>query len=418
MLFNELGLSAELLRAVDAKGYQEATPIQQQAIPLILKGHDVLAAAQTGTGKTAGFTLPLLQKLQQSEKNRRNIRALVLTPTRELAAQVAESVRDYGTHLPFKTAVIFGGVNIKSQIKHLRNGVDVVVATPGRLLDHMQQKTIDLSKVEFLVLDEADRMLDMGFIRDIRKVIKVLPVERQNLLFSATFSSDIRKLANDLLDSPVEVEVAQRNKPADLVTQVVHPVDKRRKRQLLSERIGKENWRQVLVFTRTKRGANRLAEQLEQDGIESAAIHGNKSQGARTRALADFKSNKVRVLVATDIAARGLDIEMLPYVVNYELPFVAEDYVHRIGRTARAGQKGNAVSLVCVDELLLLKDIEKLLGTNIEKQVLKGYEPDTRIKAEPLQQGRGSRPSNNQKKPSRNRRGGPPSKAQRQRRAG
>ena len=418
MLFNELGLSAELLRAVDEKGYQEATPIQQQAIPLILKGHDVLAAAQTGTGKTAGFTLPLLQKLQQSEKNRRNIRALVLTPTRELAAQVAESVRDYGTHLPFKTAVIFGGVNIKSQIKQLRNGVDVVVATPGRLLDHMQQKTIDLSKVEFLVLDEADRMLDMGFIRDIRKVIKVLPVERQNLLFSATFSSDIRKLANDLLDSPVEVEVAQRNKPADLVTQVVHPVDKRRKRQLLSERIGKENWRQVLVFTRTKRGANRLAEQLEQDGIESAAIHGNKSQGARTRALADFKSNKVRVLVATDIAARGLDIEMLPYVVNYELPFVAEDYVHRIGRTARAGQKGNAVSLVCVDELLLLKDIEKLLGTNIEKQVLKGYEPDTRIKAEPLQQGRGSRPSNNQKKPSRNRRGGPPSKAQRQRRAG
>jgi ATP-dependent RNA helicase RhlE len=418
MLFNELGLSAELLRAVDDKGYQEATPIQQQAIPLILEGRDVLAAAQTGTGKTAGFTLPLLQKLQHSDKNRRNIRALVLTPTRELAAQVAESVRDYGTHLPFKTAVIFGGVNIKSQIKQLRNGVDVVVATPGRLLDRMQQKTIDLSKVEFLVLDEADRMLDMGFIRDIRKVIKVLPVERQNLLFSATFSSDIRKLANDLLDSPVEVEVAQRNKPADLVTQVVHPVDKRRKRQLLSERIGKENWRQVLVFTRTKRGANRLAEQLVQDGIESAAIHGNKSQGARTRALADFKANKVRVLVATDIAARGLDIEMLPYVVNYELPFVAEDYVHRIGRTARAGQKGNAVSLVCVDELNLLKDIENLLGTEIEKKVLKGYEPDTRIKAEPLQQGRGSRPSNNQNKPSRSRRGGPPSKARRQRRAG
>jgi len=274
MLFNELGLTAELLRAVDEKGYQEATPIQQQAIPLILEGRDVLAAAQTGTGKTAGFTLPLLQKLQQSDKNRRNIRALVLTPTRELAAQVAESVRDYGTHLPFKTAVIFGGVNIKSQITKLRNGVDVVVATPGRLLDHMQQKTIDLSKVEFLVLDEADRMLDMGFIRDIRKVLKVLPKERQNLLFSATFSDDIRRLANDLLDAPVEIEVAQRNKPADLVKQVVHPVDKRRKRQLLSERIGKENWRQVLVFTRTKRGANRLAEQLEQDGIESAAIRG------------------------------------------------------------------------------------------------------------------------------------------------
>ena len=418
MLFNQLGLSAELLRAVDEKGYQEATPIQQQAIPLILEGRDVLAAAQTGTGKTAGFTLPLLQKLQQSDKNSRNIRALVLTPTRELAAQVAESVRDYGAHLPFKTAVIFGGVKINAQIKQLRNGVDVVVATPGRLLDHMQQKTIDLSKVEFLVLDEADRMLDMGFIRDIRKVIKVLPKNRQNLLFSATFSNDIRRLASDLLDAPVEIEVAQRNKPADLVTQVVHPVDKRRKRQLLSERIGKENWRQVLVFTRTKRGANRLAEQLTGDGIESAAIHGNKSQGARTRALADFKANKVRVLVATDIAARGLDIDKLPYVVNYELPFVAEDYVHRIGRTARAGQKGNAVSLVCVDELLLLKDIEKLLGTDIEKQVLKGYEPDTRIKAEPLQQGRGSRPSNNQKKPSRNRRGAPPSKARRQRRAG
>jgi len=418
MLFNELGLTAELLRAVDEKGYQEATPIQQQAIPLILEGRDVLAAAQTGTGKTAGFTLPLLQKLQQSDKNRRNIRALVLTPTRELAAQVAESVRDYGTHLPFKTAVIFGGVNIKSQITKLRNGVDVVVATPGRLLDHMQQKTIDLSKVEFLVLDEADRMLDMGFIRDIRKVLKVLPKERQNLLFSATFSDDIRRLANDLLDAPVEIEVAQRNKPADLVKQVVHPVDKRRKRQLLSERIGKENWRQVLVFTRTKRGANRLAEQLEQDGIESAAIHGNKSQGARTRALADFKANKVRVLVATDIAARGLDIDKLPYVVNYELPFVAEDYVHRIGRTARAGQKGNAVSLVCVDELGLLKDIENLLGTQIEKNVLKGYEPDTRIKAEPLQKGRGNRSSNNQNKTPRNRRGGQPPKARRQRRAG
>ena len=418
MLFNELGLSAELLRAVDDKGYQEATPIQQQAIPLILEGRDVLAAAQTGTGKTAGFTLPLLQKLQQSDKNRRNIRALVLTPTRELAAQVAESVRDYGAHLPFKTAVIFGGVKINAQIKQLRNGVDVVVATPGRLLDHMQQKTIDLSKVEFLVLDEADRMLDMGFIRDIRKVIKVLPKERQNLLFSATFSNDIRRLANDLLDAPVEIEVAQRNKPADLVTQVVHPVDKRRKRQLLSERIGKENWSQVLVFARTKRGANRLAEQLAGDGIESAAIHGNKSQGARTRALADFKANKIRVLVATDIAARGLDIDKLPYVVNYELPFVPEDYVHRIGRTARAGQKGNAVSLVCVDELNLLKDIENLLGTEIEKKVLKGYEPDTRIKAEPVQQGRGSRSSNNQKKPSRNRRGGQPPKARRQRRAG
>jgi len=418
MLFEQLGLSAELLRAVDEKGYREATPVQQQAIPLILEGRDILAGAQTGTGKTAGFTLPLLQRLQHSSANRRSIRALILTPTRELAAQVAESVRDYGSHLPFKTAVIFGGVNINTQIAKLRKGVDVVVATPGRLLDHMQQRTIDLSKVEFLVLDEADRMLDMGFIRDIRKVLKALPEQRQNLLFSATFSNDIRRLASDLLDSPIEIEVAQRNKPADLVKQVVHPVDKRRKRQLLSERIRKENWRQVLVFTRTKRGANRLAEQLSGDGIESAAIHGNKSQGARTRALADFKANKVRVLVATDIAARGLDIDKLPHVVNYELPFVPEDYVHRIGRTARAGQKGHAVSLVCVDELKLLADIETLLGNKIEQRVLPGYAPDKRIKAEPVQQGRGNRSSGNQNKKPRSRRGGAPAKARRQRRAG
>jgi ATP-dependent RNA helicase RhlE len=419
MLFNQLGLTAELLRAIDEKGYKEATPIQQQAIPLILEGRDVLAGAQTGTGKTAGFTLPMLQRLQQSTNNRRSIRALILTPTRELAAQVAESVRDYGSHLPFKTAVIFGGVSINTQISKLRNGVDIVVATPGRLLDHMQQKTIDLSKVEFLVLDEADRMLDMGFIRDIRKVLKVLPQKRQNLLFSATFSDDIRRLASDLLNSPIEIEAATRNKPADLVKQVVHPVDKLRKRQLLSERIGKENWRQVLVFTRTKHGANRLAEQLSGDGIESAAIHGNKSQGARTRALADFKSNKIRVLVATDIAARGLDIDKLPHVVNFELPFVPEDYVHRIGRTARAGQAGHAVSLVCVDEKYLLADIEKLLGTEIEKRVLPGYEPDVRIKAEPLQQGRGNRSSGNQNKNPRSRRGGGGGpKPRRQRRAG
>jgi ATP-dependent RNA helicase RhlE len=418
MLFNQLGLTAELLRAVDEQGYKTATPIQQQAIPLILEGRDVLAGAQTGTGKTAGFTLPLLQHLQQSDRNRRSIRALVLTPTRELAAQVADSVRTYGSHLPFKTAVIFGGVNINTQIAKLRKGVDVVVATPGRLLDHMQQQTIDLSKVELLVLDEADRMLDMGFIRDIRKVLQALPADRQNLLFSATFSDDIRRLAKDLLNDPVEIEVAQRNKPADRVHQLVHPVDKRRKRQLLSERIRKEDWRQVLVFTRTKRGANRLAEQLAGDGVESAAIHGNKSQGARTRALADFKSGKIRVLVATDIAARGLDIDKLPYVVNYELPFVPEDYVHRIGRTARAGQKGHAISLVCVDEQNLLKDIETLLGSKIEKRTLKGYEPDSRIKAEPLQQGRGNRPGNNRSKNPRQRRGGSSSKPRRQRRAG
>jgi ATP-dependent RNA helicase RhlE len=389
MLFNKLGLSAELLRAIEEKGYQEATPIQQQSIPLILEGRDVLAGAQTGTGKTAGFTLPLLHKLQHSSDNRRNIRALILTPTRELAAQVADSVREYGTHLPFRTAVIFGGVNINTQKAKLRNGVDVVVATPGRLLDHMQQRTIDLSKIEILVLDEADRMLDMGFIRDIKKIMKVLPKERQNLLFSATFSNEIRTLADNLLNSPTEITVAARNKPADLVKQVVHPVDQKRKRELLSHQIGAGDWRQVLVFTRTKRGANRLAESLTKDGLNAEAIHGNKSQGARTRALTDFKSGKVRVLVATDIAARGLDIERLPHVVNYELPFVPEDYVHRIGRTARAGQEGHAVSLVCVDENRLLADIEKLLGTKIEKQVISGYEPDPRIKAEPLTKGGG-----------------------------
>ncbi|MCH7822265.1 MAG: DEAD/DEAH box helicase [Proteobacteria bacterium] len=391
MLFNQLGLSVELLRAVDAKGYREATPIQRQAIPQVLAGRDLLAAAQTGTGKTAGFTLPLLQRLQYSTTNRRSVRALVLTPTRELAAQVAQSIRDYGQYLPFRTSVIFGGVSINTQIARLRKGVDIVVATPGRLLDHMQQGTIDLTKIEILVLDEADRMLDMGFIRDIRKILKTLPDERQTLLFSATFSNEIRRLAGKLLNSPVEIEVATRNKPVDLVTQVVHPVDKRRKRELLSHRIGAENWRQVLVFTRTKHGANRLAGQLADDGITSTAIHGNKSQAARTRALREFKAGTVRVLVATDIAARGLDIDRLPHVVNYELPHVAEDYVHRIGRTARAGQKGHAISLVCIDEQKLLNDIEHLLNCEIEKKVLPGYEPDPRIKAEPIQTGRSQR---------------------------
>ena len=392
MLFNQLGLTAELLRAVEEQGYKEATPIQQQAIPHILEGHDLLAGAQTGTGKTAGFALPLLQRLQLGTVNRRRVRALVLTPTRELAAQVGESIRDYGRYLPFRTAVIFGGVSINTQIDKLRKGVDVVVATPGRLLDHMQQGTIDLSAVEVLVLDEADRMLDMGFIRDIKKVLNVLPKERQNLLFSATFSDDIRSLAARTLNAPAEIQVAQKNSTADNVIQLVYPVDKSRKRELLSHRIGTENWQQVLVFTRTKHGANRLATQLESDGISATAIHGNKSQGARTRALAEFKTGKVRVLVATDIAARGLDIDRLPHVVNYELPHVAEDYVHRIGRTARAGNNGHAVSLVCIDENRLLHDIEKLLGNPIKKQVLPGYEPDPRIKAEPIENGRGRRP--------------------------
>ena len=393
MLFNQLGLSAELLRAVEKQGYQTATPIQQQAIPLILEGRDVLAGAQTGTGKTAGFTLPMLQRLQYGSVNRRRIRALVLTPTRELASQVADSVRCYGEYLPFRAAVIYGGVSINTQIARLRKGVDVVVATPGRLLDHLQQGTIDLSAVECLVLDEADRMLDMGFIRDIRKIMKALPEERQNLLFSATFSKDIRRLAADLLDSPKEISVATNGKPAEGIDQVVYPVDRQRKRELLSHTIGAQNWRQVLVFTRTKHGANRLATQLERDGLNAAAIHGNKSQAARVRALQEFKSGKVRVLVATDVAARGLDIERLPYVVNFELPHVPEDYVHRIGRTARAGQKGHAVSLVCVDEHKLLADIEKLLQARIRRETAPGYEPDPRIKAEPISKGRAQRPS-------------------------
>jgi len=391
MLFNQLGLSAELLRAVDESGYTEATPIQQQAIPHILEGHDILAGAQTGTGKTAGFTLPLLQRLQFSEVNRRRVRALVLTPTRELAAQVGDSVRNYGRYLPFRTAVIYGGVSINTQISRLRKGVDVVVATPGRLLDHMQQGTIDLSAIEVLVLDEADRMLDMGFIRDIRKILKVLPKNRQNLLFSATFSNDIKNLAARTLNSPAEIQVAQENSTADRVSQLVYPVDKGRKRELLSHRIGAQNWRQVLVFTRTKHGANRLAKQLEDDGITATAIHGNKSQAARTRALREFKEGTVRVLVATDIAARGLDIDRLPHVVNFELPHVPEDYVHRIGRTARAGNDGHAISLVCVDEKKLLVDIERLLGNKIPQEVLPGYEPDPRIRAEPINKGRPQR---------------------------
>ena len=393
MLFNQIGLSAELLRAIEKQGYKKATPIQQQAIPHILEGRDVLAGAQTGTGKTAGFTLPMLQRLQYGTVNRRRIRALVLVPTRELAAQVADSVRCYGEFLPFRAAVIYGGVSINTQIARLRKGVDVVIATPGRLLDHLSQGTIDLSAIETLVLDEADRMLDMGFIRDIRKILKVLPQKRQNLLFSATFSDDIRRLAVDLLDSPVEISVATNGKPAEGIDQVVYPVDRQRKREMLSHLIGGQNWNQVLVFTRTKHGANRLAVQLESDGLASAAIHGNKSQGARTKALADFKNGKVRVLVATDVAARGLDIERLPHVVNYELPHVPEDYVHRIGRTARAGHTGTAVSLVCVDEHKLLADIEKLLQVKITRQSIPGYEPDPRVKAEPISKGRSQRPS-------------------------
>ncbi|MDX2463565.1 MAG: ATP-dependent RNA helicase RhlE [Porticoccus sp.] len=393
MLFSELGLSADILRAVSEQGYSEPTPIQAKAIPIVLEGRDVLAGAQTGTGKTAGFTLPLLQRLseQQPAKGYRPVRALVLTPTRELAAQVGESVKTYSKFLPLRSSVIFGGVKINPQIATLRSGVDILVATPGRLLDHVNQKTLDLSQVEILVLDEADRMLDMGFIHDIRKVLALLPKQRQNLLFSATFSNDIKRLADGLLNAPTLIEVAKRNTTSARVEQVVHFVDKDRKRELLSFLIGSGNWKQVLVFTRTKHGANRLAQQLEQDGLTAAAIHGNKSQGARTKALADFKRGKVRVLVATDIAARGLDIDQLPHVVNFELPNVPEDYVHRIGRTGRAGNEGEAVSLVCVDEHKLLRDIERLLQTEVPKVAIDGFAPNPSIKAEPIQNGRQNR---------------------------
>ena len=393
MLFSELGLSADILRAVSEQGYSEPTPIQAKAIPIVLEGRDVLAGAQTGTGKTAGFTLPMLQRLseQKPAKGYRPVRALVLTPTRELAAQVGESVKTYSKFLPLRSSVIFGGVKINPQIATLRSGVDILVATPGRLLDHVNQKTLDLSQVEILVLDEADRMLDMGFIHDIRKVLALLPKQRQNLLFSATFSNDIKRLADGLLNAPTLIEVAKRNTTSARVEQVVHFVDKDRKRELLSFLIGSSNWKQVLVFTRTKHGANRLAQQLEQDGLTAAAIHGNKSQGARTKALADFKRGKVRVLVATDIAARGLDIDQLPHVVNFELPNVPEDYVHRIGRTGRAGNEGEAVSLVCVDEHKLLRDIERLLQTEVPKVAIDGFAPNPLIKAEPIQNGRQNR---------------------------
>ena len=376
--FARLGLSAELVRAVADQGYQLPTPVQAQAIPVILSGRDVLAGAQTGTGKTAGFTLPLLQRLAGSpvaSPTRRVVRALILTPTRELAAQVEQSVRSYGRHLPLRSTLIYGGVGIGPQIDALRRGVDILVATPGRLLDHVGQKTADLSKVEILVLDEADRMLDMGFIRDIRRILALLPAKRQNLLFFATFSDDIRGLADGLLHAPALIEVARRNAESELVAQRVHPVDSSRKRDLLAHLVSSGDWRQVLVFARTKHGANRLAQQLEKDGIEATAFHGNKSQGARTRALAGFKAGTVRVLVATDIAARGLDIEELPHVVNFDLPNVPQDYVHRIGRTGRAGSTGEAISLVSPDERLYLADIEKLLRRRIESRVVPGFEP-------------------------------------------
>ena len=391
MTFSDLHLNPPLLKAINEQGYTKPTPVQAQAIPFILEGRDMLAGAQTGTGKTAGFTLPLLQLLsdRKQPKTHRKIRALILTPTRELAAQVGESVKLYGKYLPLKSAVIFGGVGINPQITMLQNGIDILVATPGRLLDHVGQGSVDLSGVEIFVLDEADRMLDMGFIRDIRRVITILPKMRQNLLFSATYSDEIKTLANTLLRNAAEVEVARRNTSSELVKQSVILVDCKRKSSLLGELIGKHKWEQVLVFTRTKHGANKLSEYLQKIGITAAAIHGNKSQSARTKALEDFKRGNVRVLVATDIAARGIDIDALPHVVNFELPNIAEDYVHRIGRTGRAGCEGEALSLVCVDEADYLRGIEKLINKKLESRIVEGYEPDPSIKAEPIQRGRG-----------------------------
>ena len=374
--FAGLGLADSLLRAITDAGYTNPTPIQEKAIPVVLTGRDLLAAAQTGTGKTAGFTLPILQILlsrQPATRKPGQPRCLILTPTRELTAQVAESVEKYGKGSRIRSLVVFGGVNINPQIQALRSPLDILVATPGRLLDHVSQRTVDLSAVEIFVLDEADRMLDMGFIPDIRRVVKLLPAKRQNLLFSATFSGEIRTLAKGMLDNPAEVEVAPRNTASELVTQSVHLVAKARKRALLSYLIGSNRWQQVLVFTKTKHGANRLAEQLGKDGIEAMAIHGNKSQGARTRALSQFKDGSLPVLVATDIAARGLDIDDLPHVVNYELPNVPEDYVHRIGRTGRAGREGFAVSLVDREEVKLLTAIERLIRRPIDRIEVEGF---------------------------------------------
>jgi len=376
MLFSELSLSEPILKAVLEQGYTQATPIQAQAIPAVLAGQDVMAAAQTGTGKTAGFTLPILQLLANGQRAKANhVRALIITPTRELAAQVASNVRDYGQHLPLTSSVVFGGVKINPQMITLRKGIDILVATPGRLLDLYQQNAIKFSQLEILVLDEADRMLDMGFINDIRKILALLPKRRQNLLFSATFSDDIRQLAKGLVHQPVEISVSPANMAATTVTQWICPVDKNQKAKLLCHLIKQQQWRQVLVFTKTKHGANKLTKQLLQANISALAIHGNKSQGARTKALAQFTTGEIQVLVATDIAARGIDIDQLPCAINFDLPHVAEDYVHRIGRTGRAGSTGEAVSLVCADEFKLLKVIERLTKQVIVRKIISGFEP-------------------------------------------
>ncbi|GAA0758393.1 DEAD/DEAH box helicase [Psychroflexus lacisalsi] len=397
MSFKSLGLSEDLVKAVSAQGYDTPTPIQSKSIPPVLEGKDVLASAQTGTGKTAGFTLPLLQLLSQTPPLRnRPIRALILTPTRELAAQVHQNVKDYSRFVDLRSTVIFGGVNQKSQVSTLRNGVDVLIATPGRLIDLNNQGLLSLSKVEILVLDEADRMLDMGFLRDIKKIMGLIPKKRQTLLFSATFSKDIRRLSSEFLKDPVSVESTPENTTVEAIEQQVYRVAKEKKTDLLIKLISEGNWEQVLVFSRTKHGANKLAKKLESAKIGAAAIHGNKSQGARTKALAGFKNGSVKVLVATDIASRGLDIPLLPYVVNFELPNVSEDYVHRIGRTGRAGASGLAVSLVSADETVFLRDIEKLIGDKIPMDILEGFEPDPNASTKPFNpQQRGRKPQSN-----------------------
>ena len=395
MPFKSLGLSKALLDAVNKQGYTSPSPIQQKAIPLILERKDILASAQTGTGKTAGFTLPMLQILSQRQPLRkRPIRALVLTPTRELAAQVHSNVKSYSEFLDIRSSVIFGGVNQRPQIAKLRNGVDILVATPGRLLDLQNQRLLSLSNIEILVLDEADRMLDMGFLRDIRKIIDLMPRKRQNLLFSATFSKEIKKLASDFLNHPVMVEATPENTTVDAIEQKVYRVAKDKKTGLIIKLISEGNWKQVLVFTRTKHGANRLCEKMVKAGISASAIHGNKSQGARTKALAGFKSNSIRVLVATDIAARGLDIPLLPHVINFELPNISEDYVHRIGRTGRAGASGEALSLVSADETEFLRDIQKLVRIKIPVEIVEGFEPDPNASTKPIKQGGGGRNRN------------------------
>lgn len=395
MSFNSLGLSDALLKAISKKGYATPSPIQQKAIPPILEGKDVLASAQTGTGKTAGFTLPILQLLSQGQHLRqRPVRALILTPTRELAAQIYANIKEYSEFLDLRSTVIFGGVNQNPQVSQLRQGVDILVATPGRLIDLQNQGLISLSKVEILVLDEADRMLDMGFLRDIERILKVLPPKRQNLLFSATFSKDIKKLAMGILHHPVHVEATPENTTVDAIAQKIYPVAKEKKTELIIKLITEGRWKQILVFTRTKQGANKLTENMINSGIKAAAIHGNKGQGARTKALAGFKNGSLTALVATDIAARGLDIPLLPHVINFELPNIPEDYVHRIGRTGRAGASGEAISLVSPDETTFLRDIEKLVGLKLPKENIKGFEPDPNASTEPIKQGQGRQQRN------------------------